>query len=99
LAWELGVPIGAVESTTDYRVVFQSSRVFLAGRVKVLGRARHRRTLARVGSIRVYRRDDVRFPQVERQWASIGQSFTGPLQGFHTLVVNGRIPRGRVVTR
>ena len=114
LAWELGVPIGAVESTTDYRVVFQSSRVFLAGRVKVLGRARHRRTLARVGSIHVYRRDDVRFPQVERQWASIGEIgnpcaagragcfghlFTGPLQGFHTLVVNERIPRTRVVTR
>jgi hypothetical protein len=50
----------------------------------VLGRARSKRTLARVGSIRVYRRDDVTFPQVERQWASIGAPFTRPLQGFHT---------------
>ena len=99
LAWELGVPIGAVESTTDYRVVFQSSRVFFAGRVKVLGRARSRPTLARVGSIRVYRRDDVRFPQRERQWASIGLSFTQPLQGIHTFVRDGRNARTRVVTR
>jgi hypothetical protein len=99
LAWELGVPIGAVESTTDYRLVFQSSRVFLAGRVKVLGRARSRPTLARVGSIRVYRRDDVTFPQRERQWASIGSSFTRPLRGIHTLAREGRIARTRVVTR
>jgi hypothetical protein len=99
LAWELGVPIGAVESTTDYRVVFRSSRELIAGRVKVLGRAKHRRTLARVGSIRVYRRDGVTFPQVEHQWAAIGAPFTQPLQGIHTLVGDERIKRLRVVTR
>jgi hypothetical protein len=99
LAWELGVPIGAVESTTDYRVVFQSSRVFLAGRVKVLGRARRKQLLARIGSFRVYRRDDVVFPQVEREWASIGAPFTRPLQGIHTSRSGGRIGGPRVVTR
>ena len=99
LAWELGVPIAAVESTTDYRVVFRSSRELIAGRVKVLGRAKHRRTLARVGSIRVYRRDGVTFPQVEHQWAAIGAPFTRPLQGIHTLVGDERIKGLRVVTR
>jgi hypothetical protein len=99
LAWELGVPIGAVESTTDYRIVFRSSHEFIAGRVKVLGRARQRPELARVGSIVVYRRDDVTFPQVERQWAAIGAPFTRPLQGFHTLVKEERIRDTRVVTR
>jgi len=59
----------------------------------------HLRTLARVGSIRVYRRDDVTFPQRERQWASIGSSFTQPLQGIHTLAREERIARARVVTR
>jgi hypothetical protein len=99
LAWELGVPIGAVESTTDYRVVFRSSRELIAGRVKVLGHAEQRRTLARVGSIRVYRRDNVTFPQVERQWAAIATPFTQPLQGIHTLEKGERITGTRVVTR
>ena len=99
LAWELGVPIGAVESTTDYRVVFRSSRELVAGRVKVLGHAKHRQTLARVGSIRVYRRDDVTFPQVERQWAAIATPFTRPLQGIDTLVNDERNTGSRVVTR
>jgi hypothetical protein len=99
LAWELGVPIGAVESTTDYRVVFRSSREPIAGRVKVLGHAKRRRTLARVGSILVYRRDGVTFPQVERQWAAIGAPFTRPLQGIHTLANDERITGPRVVTR
>jgi hypothetical protein len=99
LAWELGVPIGAVESTTDYRIVFRSSRELIAGRVKVLGHAKRRPLLARVGSFRVYRRDGVTFPQNERYWASIGRPFTGPLQGFHTLVKDERIAAPRVVTR
>jgi hypothetical protein len=99
LAWELGVPIGAVESTTDYRVVFRSSRELIAGRVKVLGHAKHRQKLARVGSILVYRRDGVTFPQVEHQWAAIGAPFTRPLQGINSLVNDERIARPRVVTR
>jgi hypothetical protein len=99
LAWELGVPIGAVESTTDYRVVFRSSRELIAGRVRVLGHAKRLRTLARVGSIRVYRRDQVSFPQVERQWAAIAAPFTRPLQGFHTFAKVERIGDSRVVTR
>jgi hypothetical protein len=99
LAWELGVPIGAVESTTDYRIVFRSSREPIAGRVKVLGHAKSRPMLARVGSFRVYRREGVTFPQNEHYWATIGQPFTRPLQGIHTLVKDGRIAGPRVVTR
>jgi hypothetical protein len=99
LAWELGVPIGAVESTTDYRIVFRSWRELIAGRVKVLGHAKRRPILARVGSFRVYRRDGVTFPEVERYWAAIGQPFTRPLQGIHTLAKDERIDGLRVVTR
>jgi hypothetical protein len=99
LAWELGVPIGAVESTTDYRIVFRSWRELIAGRVKVLGHAKERPTLARVGSFRVYRRDGVTFPQLAHYWAAIGGSFTQPLQGIHTLVKDERIEGPRVVTR
>ena len=64
LAWELGVPMELTESLTDYRVVFRSSREPLVGRVYMTGRARHRQTLARVGSFRVYRRDGITFPLV-----------------------------------
>ena len=63
LAWELGVPMELTESLTDYRVVFRSSREPLVGRVYMTGRARYRRTLARVGSFRVYRRDGITFPR------------------------------------
>jgi hypothetical protein len=99
LAWELGVPIGAVESTTDYRVVFLSSRELIAGGVKVLGHAKGRSRLARVGSIRVYRREGVTFPKAQRMWASIGGPFTRPLQGFHIVAIRGSVGQSRVVTR
>lgn len=99
LAWELGVPMGLTESLTDYRVIFRSSRERLVGRVYMTGRARHRRTLARVGSFRVYRRDDISFPIVDREWKSLAGPFTGLLQGFHTRPSDGRIAAPRVVTR
>jgi hypothetical protein len=99
LAWELGVPMELTESLTDYRVVFRSSREPLVGRVYMTGRARHRQTLARVGSIRVYRRDGITFPQVHREWKATEGPFTGLLQGLHTRVDEGRIPAVRVVTR
>ena len=57
LAWLLGVPMGAVESTADYRLVFRSRYELLVGRVYLRGRAHSRRTLARVGSFWVYRRN------------------------------------------
>jgi hypothetical protein len=102
LAWELGVPMEVTESLTDYRVVFRSSREPLVGRVYMTGRARHRQTLVRVGTFRVYRRDGITFPErrrERREWRLVGGPFTGPLQGFHTEVGNGRIARPRVVTR
>jgi hypothetical protein len=99
LAWELGVPMELTESLTDYRVVFRSSREPLVGRVYMTGRARHRQTLALVGTFRVYRRDGITFPQRRREWRLIQQPFTGLLQGFHTRAANGRIGRSRVVTR
>jgi hypothetical protein len=37
------------------------------------GRARFRRTLARVGSFRVYRRDKISFPIVEREWKLVNE--------------------------
>jgi hypothetical protein len=99
LAWELGVPMELTESLTDYRVVFRSSREPLVGRVYMTGRARHRRTLARVGSIRVYRRDGITFPVAHREWRATEGPFTGLLQGVHTRVDRGRIAAPRVVTR
>jgi tryptophan 2,3-dioxygenase len=67
LAWELGVPMELTESLTDYRVIFRSWREPLVGRVYMTGRARHRQTLARVGSFRVYRRDGITFPIARRE--------------------------------
>jgi len=99
LAWELEVPMELTESLTDYRVVFRSSREPLVGRVYMTGRARYRKTLARVGSFRVYRRDEITFPIARREWNTFEGPFTGRLQGIHTRVNPGRIPRGRVVTR
>jgi hypothetical protein len=99
LAWELGVPMELTESLTDYRVIFRSSREPLVGRVYMTGRARHRQTLARVGSFRVYRRDGITFPIAHREWRAVGGPFTGLLQGIHTSVDRGRITGSRVVTR
>ncbi len=99
LAWELGVPMELTESLTDYRVIFRSSHEPLVGRVYMTGRARHRQTLARVGSFRVYRRDGITFPIARREWRAFEGPFTGLLQGIHTPVNRGRIPAVRVVTR
>ena len=98
LAWELGVPMELTESLTGYRVVFRSSRELLVGRVYMTGRARSRRTLARVGSFRVYRRDGLTFPLARREW-KLNPPFTRPLQGIDTRARSGRIPAPRVVTR
>jgi hypothetical protein len=84
LAWELGVPMELVESVTDHRVVFRSSRVLIAGGVYMRGRAKVRRTLARVGSFRVYRREQISFPVAEPEWNAIHSPFTGLLQGINT---------------
>jgi hypothetical protein len=78
------LPVFVTALLAPYRVVFRSSRELIAGRVKVLGHARQRVKLARVGSILVYRREGVTFPQAEHQQATIGSSFTRPLQGIHT---------------
>jgi hypothetical protein len=102
LAWELGVPMELTESLTDYRVVFRSSQEPLVGRVYMTGRARQRRTLARVGSFRVYRREEISFPVVRnqrREWRASEGPFTRLLQGVHTSVDGGRITEPRVVTR
>jgi len=76
------VPIGAVESTTDYRVVFDSSRERIAGRVKVLGRAKRRLTLARVAACGVPA-GRVTFPQVEHQWAAIARCLHAVCRNHH----------------
>ena len=69
------------ESLTDYRVVFRSWREPLVGRVYMTGRARHRQTLARVGSFRVYRRDGITFPivapRMEGDRGSVYRTFAG----------------------
>jgi hypothetical protein len=80
-------------------VAFRSSRESIAGRVYLRGRAGVRETLTRVGSLRVYRRDAIRFPLARRQWDALDTPFTGPLQGIHTRVERGRIAEARVVTR
>jgi hypothetical protein len=66
LAWELNVPTELVESVTGHRVIFRSSRELLVGRVYMTGRAKTRTTLARVGTIRVYRRDGITYPRTDR---------------------------------
>jgi hypothetical protein len=99
LAWELRVPIHQVESVTDHRVVFRSLRVRLNGRVYMRGRARSRRTLARVGGIWVYRRDGLTFPLARREFEAIGSPFTAGLQGTHTSAGAERNFGARVVTR
>jgi hypothetical protein len=95
LAWELGVPLDDVESVTDHRVIFRSRRERLNGRVYFRGRAKIRETMARVGSIRVYRRDGITFPLATREWESIGSPFTGRLQGINTSMKAGRNFRAR----
>ena len=84
LAWELGVPMGAVESLADYRLVFRSARERLVGRVYLRGRAHTRVTLGRVGSFWVYRRDGITLPHGERKLEAIGPPFTEDLQGINT---------------
>ena len=99
LAWELGTSIQRVERVTDHRVVFRSDRELLAGRVYMLGRARRRLTLARVGSIRVYERDGISFPLAPHRLTAISSPFTGSLQGIHTRASGGRNRDIAVVTR
>lgn len=99
LAWELGVPMDQVESVTDHRVVFRSLRERLNGRVYMRGRARSRRTLARVGGIWVYRRDGISFPLARREIEVLGSPFTAGLQGIHTSAKGERNLGARVVTR
>jgi hypothetical protein len=99
LAWELRVPIQQVESVADHRVVFRSLREQLNGRVYMRGKAKSRRTLARVGGIWVYRRDGLTFPLARRALEAIGSPFTAGLQGIHTSAPGGRNFGPRVVTR
>lgn len=99
LAWELRVPIDQVEAVTDHRVVFRSLRERLNGSVYMRGRAKSRRTLARVGGIWVYRRNGVTFPLAGRRLEAIGSPFTSGLQGIHTSARVGRPFGARVVTR
>jgi hypothetical protein len=99
LAWELSVPIDPVESVADHRVVFRSLRERLNGRVYMRGRAKSRRTMARVGGIWVYRRDGLTFPLARRALEAIGSPFTPGLQGIHTSATRGRNVGTRVVTR
>jgi hypothetical protein len=98
LAYELGVPIELVESLADHRVIFRSSRELLVGRVYMRGRARFRETLARVGSIRVYRRDGITFPRVQRDWNAL-RAVYGTFAGNSHSPEQGRIAPSRVVTR
>jgi hypothetical protein len=88
-----------VESVTDHRVVFRSLRERLNGRVYMRGRARSRRTLARVGGIWVYRRDGISFPLARREIEVLGSPFTAGLQGIHTSAKGERNLGARVVTR
>jgi hypothetical protein len=99
LAWELGVPMDQVESVSDHRVVFRSGRERLGGRVYMRGRAKSRRTLARVGGIWVYRRNGITFPLTRRRLEAIGSPFTPGLQGIHTSARGERTFGARVVTR
>jgi hypothetical protein len=99
LAWELGVPMDQVESVIDHRVVFRARRERLNGRVYLRGRAKSRRTLARVGGIWVYRRDGITFPLARREFEAVGSPFTSGLQGIHTSAKGERNFGARVVTR
>jgi hypothetical protein len=99
LAWELSVPIDQVERVADHRVVFRSLRERLNGRVYMRGRAKSRRTMARVGGIWVYRRDRLTFPLARRALEVIGNPFTSGLQGIHTSAARERRFGTRVVTR
>jgi hypothetical protein len=74
LAWELGRPIQDIERGYGHHVVFRTRREFMAGRTLVWGKARKRRTLARIGSFWVYRRVGLSY-----------RLFTSRLQGFHIL--------------
>jgi hypothetical protein len=78
LAWELGTAIRDIELGRGRGLVFRSSRKLIAGPVRVRGRARARRVLARVGTWRVYRRQNVR------------AAFTGHLQELHIRRATGR---------
>jgi hypothetical protein len=99
LAWELGVPMGAVESVADYRLVFHSHRERLVGRVYLRGRAHSRETLARLGSFWIYRRDGITLPFGEGGLEAIDSPFTSLLQGVHSRRGGGRKVANRVVTR
>jgi hypothetical protein len=99
LAWELEVPMDAVEGMAGHSVIFRSSRDMLVGRVFMSGRAKRRVTLVRVGSIRVYRREGLSFPIARREWHPVGDPFTSLLQGFHKGKEHGRSGAARVVTR
>jgi hypothetical protein len=99
LAWELHVPMDLVESLAAHRVVFRSSRELLVGRVYMRGRAKRRVTIARVGGIRVYRREGLSYPLTHQRWESLRSPFTSLLQGVHTRARHGRSTRIRVVTR
>jgi hypothetical protein len=99
LAWELEVPMDAVEGLAGHSVIFRSSLDMLVGRVYMSGRAKRRVTLARAGSIRVYRRDGLSFPLARRRWHPVGDPFTSLLQGLHNPPKGGRIGALRVATR
>ncbi len=99
IAWELGVPMGAVESIADYRMVFRSDRQRLVGNIYLRGKAHSRQTVLRLGSFWVYRRDGITLPLGERKLEAIGSPFTSLLQGFDTGRVGGRKVANRVVTR
>ena len=87
LARELGMAIRDVELGRGRGLVFRTSGKPIAGPVRVWGRARARRVLARVGTLRVYRRDRVR------------AVFTSTLQGIHIHSVARRKVADRDVTR
>jgi hypothetical protein len=96
---EVDVPIDALESVIDHRVVLRSWREQINGRVYMRGRAKVRETIARVGSIRVYTRERITFPLAMRRVDPDGSRFTGRLQGVHIRANGGRNARARVVTR
>jgi hypothetical protein len=83
LAWELKVPISAVEAVSAHRLVFRSWRVLSAGRVYTTGRASVRRTVLQVGDWRVVARERISFPLQHaqaRRKASVYSNFAGNSQ-------------------
>jgi hypothetical protein len=96
LAWELKVPISAVERVTDHRVVFRTWRELSAGRVFFTGRARVRRTLTRVGDWRVYRREGLSFPQAQARARAQGRPALGPARARARPTVRPARARARV---